>query len=147
MMRGFDLRWRYDVVSFSRRRFLAGAVMGFVGFGVELPEAYSLAFASSEDGPRFTFLHSYEGTGRYWKGLERSGLLRPGNGVRLVQTPIGQDDSRRFNVAARLGGPLHGILEERKCHFIVDRIVGGSPYLDYPFDQALIQHYAGLLGE
>lgn len=146
-MRGFGLRRRYVVVTFSRRRFLAGTVVGLASYGADLLGRRFQAFAISADGPRFTFLHSYEGTGRYWKGLERSGLLRPGNGIRLVQTPIGTDDTRRFNVAARLDGPLHEILKERKCHFIVDRIVGGSPYLDYAFDQPLIQHYATLLGD
>lgn len=131
----------------SRRSFLAGVMLGAVGYGVDLVFVPSCAGAVSNDGPRFTFLHSYEGTGRYWKGLERSGLLRQGNGIRLVQTPIGTDDDRRFNVAARLGGPLHAILEERQCHFIIDRIVGGSPYLDYSFDQALIRYYATLLGD
>lgn len=135
------------MVSFSRRRFLAGVVAGAAVYGDDVLEGLPPAFASPTGAPRFTFLHSYEGTGRYWKGLERSGLLRSGNGIRLVQTPIGTDDARRFNAVARLEGPLHGILEERNCPFIVDRIVGGSPYLDYPFDQSLIQHYAALLGE
>jgi hypothetical protein len=136
-------------MSFSRRRFLAGAVTGALAWqwGFARGGVHAVAAVPQTSPWGFTFLHSYEGTGRYWEGLTRSGLLRPGNGIRLVQTPIGTDDSRRFNIAARIDGPLHKILAERKCHFIVDRIVGGSPYLDYAFDQSLIAHYADLLGE
>ncbi len=90
----------------------------------------------------FCFLHSYEATGRYWTGLAKAGLLRPSCGVRLVHSPFG-DDSRRFNAVARIGGPLHQILQERGCHFIVDRVVGGCPWHAYDFDRKLIEHYAG----
>jgi hypothetical protein len=93
----------------------------------------------------FCFLHSYEATGRYWRGLEKAGLLRPGNGVRLVHSPLG-DDWRRFNAVARRGGPLDQLLQQRKCHFVVDRVVGGSPYHPYIFDAQLVEHYASLLG-
>ena len=89
----------------------------------------------------FCFLHSYEATGRYWRGLEKAGLLRPGNGVRLVNSPWG-DDTRRFNAVARIGGPLQSIIRQRKCHFIVDRVVGGCSLSLYAFDAQLIEHYA-----
>lgn len=135
------------MVSLSRRRFLTGSIAGAAAFAWGFLKKGPVLAATNVPPAGFTFLHSYEGTGRYWKGLERAGLIRSGNGIRLVQTPIGNDDSRRFNVAARKGGPLHAILAERKCHFIVDRIVGGSPYLDYPFDRGLIAHYADMLGE
>ncbi len=95
---------------------------------------------------RFAFLHTYEGTGRYWHGLEKAGLVREGVGVRLVQSPWGTED-RQFNQAARIDGPLHAFLQARKPYFIVDRVVGGSPYSPYVYDQALILHYAGLLGD
>lgn len=93
----------------------------------------------------FSFLHSYEATGRYWRGLEKAGLLRPSVGVRLVNSPWGED-WRRFNEVARIGGPLHRIIQQRKCPLIVDRVVGGSPYNPYRFDAELIRHYAALLG-
>ncbi len=94
----------------------------------------------------FSFLHSYEATGRYWRALEQSGLLRPSNGIRLVNSPWG-DDSYRFNTAARKDGPLHRMLEQRQCPFIVDRVVGGSSYNPYQFDTSLADHYASRLGE
>lgn len=101
----------------------------------------------SGSGPRrsFSFLHTYEATGRYWRGLEKAGLIRPSCGVRLVNSPFGED-SRRFNAVARIGGELHEILAKRRCPFIVDRVVGGSPYYVYDFDQKLIAAYAELLG-
>jgi hypothetical protein len=94
----------------------------------------------------FAFLHTYESTGRYWKGIEKAGLVRPGNGVRLVNSPWGED-FRRFNEVAKPGGPLHEFLRQHKCHFIVDRVAGGSRYYSYPFDKILIEHYRSLLGE
>ncbi len=94
----------------------------------------------------FSFLHSYEATGRYWHGLAKTGLLRPTTGVRLVNSPWG-DDSRRFNTVARRNGELHGILKQRRCPFIVDRVVGGSIFLDYDFDDRLIKHYTAMLGD
>jgi hypothetical protein len=94
----------------------------------------------------FSFLHTYESTGRYWRGLEKAGLIRPTNGIRLINSPWGED-FRRFNEVARIGGPLHQILEQRKCRFIVDRIAGGSQYSAYPFDTALVDHYAAMLGD
>jgi hypothetical protein len=93
----------------------------------------------------FCFLHSYDATGLYWQGLDKAGLLRPTNGVRLVHSPYG-DDTRRFNAVARIGGPLHQIIEHRKCHFIVDRVAGGCPYHAYDFDKPLIEHYVSMLG-
>ena len=50
--------------------------------------------------PPFSFLHSYETTGRYYDGLERAGLVRPFTGIRLVNTMWG-DDTHRFNHTSR----------------------------------------------
>jgi hypothetical protein len=133
---------------FDRRTFLgmsAAAVgVGWAASGVAkaAPGRPSLP---GRDG--FSFLHSYESTGRYWKGIEKAGLVRPTNGVRLVHSPFGDDDSRRFNAVAAVGGPLHAILADRKPWFVVDRVCGGSPYHAYDFDKALIEEYVGLLGE
>ena len=142
--------------STTRREFLrtaaaGAAIVGAGGLAVATPGL--LDAQSAEPAARraalyrksFCFLHSYEATGRYWRGLEKAGLLRPGNGVRLVNSPYG-DDWRRFNAVARIGGPLHRIIEQRKCHFIVDRVVGGCPYHAYAFDAQLIEHYASMLG-
>ncbi len=95
----------------------------------------------------FSFLHSYDSSGRYWEGIEKAGLLRPTNGVRLVNSPFGENSDQRFNAVAAIGGPLHRILQERKPYFIIDRVCGGAPYRDYAFDQELIAHYTELLGE
>jgi len=95
---------------------------------------------------RFSFLHTYEATGRYWHGLEKAGLLRQTNGVRLVHSPWG-GDARRFNAVARIGGELHQIIKTRKCPFVVDRVAGGSIYRAYDFDKKLIKGYASLLGD
>ena len=115
---------------------------------IDLGTRFARALAPKPSGPHrdsFSFLHSYEATGRYWRGLEKAGLLRPTNGIRLVNSPWG-DDARRFNEVARVGGPLHRILEQRKCCFVVDRVVGGSPYNPYKFDVSLVDHYAAMLG-
>lgn len=94
----------------------------------------------------FSFLHTYESTGRYWLGLEKAGLLRPTNGIRLVNSPW-SDERHRFNEVARPGGPLWQVLEQRKCNFVVDRVVGGSMYSPYAFDGQLIDRYTALLGD
>jgi hypothetical protein len=103
---------------------------------------------SSQGGPRqqFWFLHSYEATGRYWRGLEKAGMIRPNTGVRLVNPPWGDDD-RRFNSVARPGGALHAILAQRKCPFVIDRVAGGAPYHVYDFDPQIVAAYARMLGD
>lgn len=133
--------------NFNRRQFL-GAAAGAMGWA-----ASGFARASSTSAPSalpvrdgFSFLHSYESTGRYWRGIGKAGLIRPTNGVRLVNSPFGDDDQHRFNAVAAKGGPLHAILTERKPWFVIDRVVGGSPYRDYDFDKALIADYDQLLG-
>lgn len=93
----------------------------------------------------FSFLHTYESTGRYWQALEQVGLIRKSNGIRFVQSPWGEDE-HHFNHVARQNGPLHQILSRRQCPFIVDRVAGGSPYQPYPFDHSLTQSYSELLG-
>lgn len=94
----------------------------------------------------FSFLHTYESTGRYWRGIERAGLVRKTTGIRLINSPWGGDE-HRFNHVARLGGPLHQILRRRRCPFVIDRVAGGSPYRPYPFDVGLVRAYARLLGD
>ena len=141
----------------TRRDFLrtasaCTAIASAGGLAVSTPgrlSAQSADFAvhsASLNRKSFCFLHSYEATGRYWRGLEKAGLLRPSNGLRLVNSPYG-DDGRRFNAVARIGGPLHQILKRRQCHFIVDRVVGGCFYHPYAFNAQLIEHYASMLGD
>jgi hypothetical protein len=91
-------------------------------------------------------LHTYEATGRYWRCLEKAGLIRRSTGVRLIHSPWG-GDARRFNVVARRGGRLHEIVSQARCPFVVDRVVGGSPYHPYVFDADLVKTYAAMLGD
>ncbi|MDX9972542.1 MAG: hypothetical protein RBU21_06070 [FCB group bacterium] len=130
---------------FNRRTFLgiAAGTLGWAATGFAQP---ALALAPLPNRTGFSFLHSYESTGRYWKGIEKAGLVRPTNGVRLVNSPFG-DDNRRFNTTAAIGSPLHAILIERKPWFVIDRVAGGSPYNAYEFDKALIGEYVKLLGD
>ena len=94
----------------------------------------------------FTFLHSYEATGRYYDGIERAGLVRPFTGIRLVNTMWG-DASRRFNRTAAKGGALFQRLAREKRPLIIDRLCGGAQFLaNYTYDQELIAEYAALLG-
>jgi hypothetical protein len=95
----------------------------------------------------FSFLHTYEATGRYWHALEKAGLIRATTGVRLVHSSPWGGESRGFNEVARVGGELHRFIAEHRCPFIVDRVAGGLPYAPYAFDRRLLQAYAGLLGE
>jgi hypothetical protein len=94
----------------------------------------------------FSFLHTYEATGRYWRGLEKAGLLRRTTGVRLVNSPWGTEQVR-FNSIARIGGELHRILKSQRCPFIIDRVTGGSHYNPSDYNQSLIETYAEMLGE
>lgn len=136
----------------TRRAFLevasASAAIASTGLLTSRLAAQATESRAADLGPHresFSFLHSYEATGRYWAALEKSGLLRPSNGIRLVNSPWGED-AYRFNTVARIGGPLHRILEQRKCCFVVDRVVGGSIYNPYKFDVSLVDHYAAMLG-
>lgn len=142
----------------TRREFLektsVGAIAAGVGASISLHADRVLAESvgpatTTRRGQRgsFSFLHTYEATGRYRRGIEKAGLVRPGTGVRLVHSPFGNDDSRRFNAVARVGGELHRILREAKCPFVIDRVAGGAAYRAYDFDQGLIDAYASLLGE
>jgi hypothetical protein len=134
----------------TRRTFLQNTAAGIGSVMIGAP------FSTSADtvGPAapvfgrdsFSFLHTYEATGHYWRGLERAGLLRRTNGVRLLNSPYSAE-ALRFNSTARIGGELYRILKERRCSFIVDRVVGGSHYNPSDYDQSLIKAYAALLGE
>ncbi len=156
LMPGWLDRIPLPMTRITRRNFLTETCSRALAVGMGSLTAFStaaraaqvdLAVSRSRSARRsFSFLHSYEGTGRYWRGLAKAGLLRPTTGVRLVNSPWG-DDSRRFNSVAQIGGELHGILKQRRCPFIVDRVVGGSIFLDYNFDDRLIKNYASMLGE
>ena len=95
---------------------------------------------------KFEFLHTYESSGKYWKNIGLAGLLEKNTGVRLINSPFGDNDCR-FNSTARQGGPLYNILSQKKHSFIVDRVAGGSPYLNYEFDARLLAHYTEILGD
>ncbi|MBX7073036.1 MAG: hypothetical protein K1X71_07795 [Pirellulales bacterium] len=94
----------------------------------------------------FCFLHTYEASGSYWAGLEKAGLVRPHNGVRLINSSYG-DDSARFNQVARVGGALHRIVSGRSRPLVIDRVAGGIVYHPYQFDAELIRAYDELLGD
>lgn len=94
----------------------------------------------------FSFLHSYEATGRYWRGLEKAGLIRPHTGIRFVNSPFG-DDSYRFNDGAHVNGELYKIIETEKRPLVIDRLVGGGPYPDYELDSHLLKSCDELLGD
>ncbi len=121
-----------------------------MGAAVAAAPGMGLAKMAGSEGPTFSrpgfsFLHTYEGSGRYWRGLEKAGLLRRTTGVRLVNSPWA-DDALRFNSVARADGELHRIIQKRKCPFVIDRVTGGAHYRPYNYDQSLIESYARLLG-
>lgn len=138
------------IKTMTRRMFLQATARGI---GSVVMGAPFLTSANASELPTsvfardsFSFLHTYEASGQYWRGLEKAGLLRRTNGVRLVNSPWGTETSR-FNSTARIGGELHRILKRRRCPFIVDRVAGGSHYNPAAYDQSLIAAYAALLGE
>ncbi|MCC6821160.1 MAG: twin-arginine translocation signal domain-containing protein [Verrucomicrobia subdivision 3 bacterium] len=143
-----------DLSNINRRQFLqtTAATLALAGLGPAGPsgarcQAADVAVAVPPPSEKsFSFLHTYEATGRYWKGLAKAGLLRSSNGIRLVHSPFGDDPARRFNTVARVGGELHQLIRQRQCSFVIDRVAGGAPYLAYDFDQPLIAEYAALLG-
>ncbi|MBX7256362.1 MAG: hypothetical protein K1Y02_08360 [Candidatus Hydrogenedentes bacterium] len=128
----------------TRRDFIK-STLGVAAAGVTF--AYGAESSpSGQSASAFSFLHTYEATGRYWRCLEKAGLIRSTTGVRLVQSPFGKDDNRRFNAVARRDGELYGILKNKPSYFIVDRLCGGSPYYPYDFDQSLVAEYELMLG-
>lgn len=98
------------------------------------------------DVPRFTFLHSYESTGRYYESITAAGLVRPFTGIRLVNSTLG-GDSARFNSSASPGMELFDIVNSERKTLVVDRLCGGIVYRDYDYDQGLISQYAHNLGD
>ncbi|MFA5203127.1 MAG: hypothetical protein WC708_01870 [Lentisphaeria bacterium] len=94
----------------------------------------------------FSFLHSYETTGRYYDAIERAGLVRPFTGIRLVNTMWG-DDTHRFNHTAAQDGALFRRLAGEKRPLVIDRLCGGAQFLaGYTYDRGLMAEYAALLG-
>ena len=94
----------------------------------------------------FSFLHSYETTGRYYDAIERAGLVRPFTGIRLVNTMWG-DDTHRFNHTAAKNGALFRRLAREKRQLVIDRLCGGAQFLaGYTYDRELMAEYAALLG-
>lgn len=142
---------RPATVTVNRRRFLAASTAGVAGFGLSRLFKSSNAYGANGTEVRFreregfSFLHTYESTGRYWKALEQAGLIRKTNGIRLINSPWGGDEYR-FNQAARRDGPLFQLIRKMQCPFVIDRVVGGSRYYHYPFDAELAKTYADLLG-
>ena len=134
----------------NRSIFLENTSLGIGGVLMDTP-ARTSAKPSASANPvlsrdSFSFLHTYEASGQYWRGLEKAGLLRRTTGVRLVNSPWSAESSR-FNSTARVGGELYHILKKRRCSFIIDRITGGAHYNPAAYDQSLIETYVALLGE
>ncbi len=122
-----------------------------LGIGAALAAGPAIGWAKPlhfNNGSRkfFSFLHTYEASGRYWHGLDKAGLIRRSTGVRFVNSPWAENKFL-FNSVARVGGELHGIVAKRRCPFVIDRVTGGAHYRPYDYDQALIENYASLLGE
>src|SRR6185437_14099263 len=134
----------------TRRTFLGNTALGIGGVLIGSRTLASASALQSADAvfsrDTFSFLQTYEATGRYWRGLQKAGLLRSTNGIRLVNSPWAAEELR-FNSIARIGGELHRLLSERRCSFVVDRVVGGAHYNPSDYDQGLIQSYAALLGD
>ena len=92
-----------------------------------------------------TFMHTY--TEESWEGLDRKGLFRQGDGLKLmskVYSPKGRD----FNSMLAKNAPLSRLLEELRCPFYIDRLQGGVglPHW-YPYDPVIVHRLISLLGD
>ena len=93
----------------------------------------------------FTFIHTY--APGVFPALEKSGLWRQGDGLKLMHKP-GFLPPHDFNTALAPGSPLSALLRELKCPFYVDRLQGGVGYTNrYPYDEGLIGGLRDLLGD
>ena len=93
----------------------------------------------------FTFIHTY--APGVFPALEKSGLWRQGDGLKLMHKP-GFLPPDAFNTALAPGSPLAELLRELRCPFYVDRLQGGVGYTNrYPYDEGLIGGLRDLLGD
>src|SRR2546423_1672816 len=130
------------MTNITRRKFFKRTALG-IGAALTAVPGKNLAKVASSTMPvfsrsSFSFLHTDEASGGYWRGLEKAGLLRKSTGVRLVNSPWA-DDASRFNSVARIGGELHRIIKKHRRPFIIDRVTGGAHYRPYNFDHSLIE--------
>lgn len=91
------------------------------------------------------FIHTY--APGIFSALQKSGLWREGDGLKLMHKPgfLPPDD---FNHVAAVGSPLEQLLSDLRCPFYIDRLQGGIGYTNvYPYDETLLSHYEALLGD
>ncbi len=93
----------------------------------------------------FTFVHTYNDES--YAGLLKHGMLRAGDGLKVMQTNY-KADPFLFNNRAAIGSPLDKILTELRCPFYIDRYQGGVglPFL-YKYDPAILRHLYNILGD
>ena len=93
----------------------------------------------------FTFIHTF--TPESWEVLNKSGLFREGDGLKIMHKPYLSEDIS-FNKAANEESKLFKILSEIKCPFYIDRLQGGIPLPNwYEYDKNLLAKYKNVLGE
>ena len=92
-----------------------------------------------------TFMHIY--TPESWPGIEKNGLWRNGDGLKLMHT-VSMPEEASFNRVLAPGSQLFRKLEELRCPFYVDRLQGGVGLPRwYRFDPAAIHRLIDLLEE
>ena len=92
----------------------------------------------------FTFFHGY--LPGVWQGYEKRGLIDENAGVRVCQA-VSVPEKNQFNSIAAKGGDLWNLQAERRLPMYVDRLQGGTYYVDYPYDPALLAAWRDLLGD
>nr|MCR5263036.1 hypothetical protein [Clostridiales bacterium] len=93
----------------------------------------------------FSFIHTY--TEDSFEGLIKNGLLRRGDGLKLMHKPY-MPAPYDFNHIAAAGGDLYNRLSDLRCPFYIDRLQGGIglPY-HYGYSPEIVRAYKELLGD
>ena len=87
------------------------------------------------------FIHNY--FPRYTKKLIELGIAKKGDGFKLSQLYLTPDEYR-FNNLAKEDGELFDIVKNYASCFYVDRLQGGTFYMEYDFDKELLAKYKAM---
>lgn len=78
--------------------------------------------------------------------LIRHGFINEDSGFKVMHNYT-IEENKKFNIIASQGGKLCRLIDEMKCPFYIDRLLGGTYYHSYSFSKELLMYYENMLGD
>ena len=87
----------------------------------------------------FSFIHTY--TPYSWEGMIKNGLVRPGDGLKIIHK-VHYPYKESFNMIAAPGTTLYNTVKALGGPFYIDRLQGGVSFpWKYDYDKKLLNEY------